>query len=149
MAFIDEGGGSPAEPTAAIAQSVDLIAKQSQTMATSSGLMLSSAQSGGFKIEPGAADALIKACTQSLTDLDNLMDDVNQVRLAPQLGQTPGAKLVSPFTQKVATDDQGIVQAIDNSKTTLQQMVKAYTQAKQNYLNTEDNVAQSLKDIQA
>jgi hypothetical protein len=67
------------------------------------------------------------------------------VSQAPKLGQTPGAKIVSPFTQQVGTDQHGMVPAIESLKKTLADMIRAYQKASTNYAETEAIVAQSLK----
>jgi hypothetical protein len=64
---------------------------------------------------------------------------------APKLGQTPGAKVVAPFTQQVGADQQGMVPAINSLKKTLADMIRAYQKASTNYAETEAIIAQSLK----
>ncbi len=106
---------------------------------------LKAAAGSGFHLEPEAAATLIKSCQESLQELDGLQRHLEQVRQAPMLGQTPGAKVVAPFTQDVATDPQGIVPAINNLQKTLEAMEQAYKQASTNYQETEAIIAQSLK----
>jgi DNA repair exonuclease SbcCD ATPase subunit len=103
----------------------------------------------GFHLEPEAAATLIKACQESLRELDRLQFDLDQIRLAPKLGQTPGAKAIAPFTQDVANDAQGMIPAIKNLESTLQAMEQAYRQASTNYQETEAIIAQSLKQQSA
>jgi hypothetical protein len=99
----------------------------------------------GFHIEPEAAATLIKACQESLRELDHLSSNLMTVSQAPKLGQTPGAKIVSPFTQQVGTDQHGMVPAIESLKKTLADMIRAYQKASTNYAETEAIIAQSLK----
>ena len=109
---------------------------------------LKAAAGTGFHLEPEAAATLIKACQDSLRELDLLQFDLDQIRQAPMLGQTPGAKAIAPFTQKVATDSQGMIPAITNLRKTLEAMEQAYRQASTNYQETEAIIAQSLKQQQ-
>ncbi len=140
----DGGSSSPAD---AIGAAVAQVAAESAKMAASAGQMLSSAQSGGFKITPEACDQWIQALTTCLGELAGVSQQIGRIRQAPKLGQTPGAKVVGPFTQKVATDDQGIVAAYSNSKNTLEQMVKAFQTIKNNYSTTEEQNQQAFRTV--
>lgn len=99
----------------------------------------------GFHIEPEAAATLIKACQESLADLNRLSVHLANLRQAPQLGQSPGAQVIARFTQNVANDSEGIAPAIADLRATLNDMIKAYQQASTNYAETEAIIAQSLK----
>jgi hypothetical protein len=110
---------------------------------------LKAAAGTGFHLEPEAAATLIKACQDSLHELTLLQYDLEQIRQAPMLGQTPGAKAIAPFTQNVANDAQGMIPAIKNLESTLQAMEQAYRQASTNYQETEAIIAQSLKQQSA
>lgn len=119
------------------------IAVQSAQIQVSAQKLATNAGSG-FHIEPEAAATLIKSCMTSLDELNGLHSHVMTVSQAPKLGQTPGANVVAPFTQQVATDPQGIGQAITNLTQTLQDMIKAYHQASTNYAETEAIIRSSL-----
>jgi hypothetical protein len=99
----------------------------------------------GFHIEPEAAATLIKACQDSIHELNDLTNELFLISQAPKLGQTPGARVVAPFTQQVATDEQGVIPAIVSLKKTLADMITAYQKASTNYAETEAIIAQSLK----
>jgi hypothetical protein len=99
----------------------------------------------GFHLEPEAAATLIKACQDSLHELEQLSNELMTITQAPKLGQTPGAKVVAPFTQQVGADQQGMVPAINSLKKTLADMIRAYQKASTNYAETEAIIAQSLK----
>jgi DNA repair exonuclease SbcCD ATPase subunit len=109
---------------------------------------LKAAAGSGFHLEPEAAATLIKACQDSLHELNTLQRDVEQIRQAPKLGQTPGATLIAPFTQNVAMDPQGMIPALTNLQHTLEAMEQAYRQASTNYQETEAIIAASLKHQQ-
>jgi hypothetical protein len=128
----------------AMRQAVNVLATQSQQMADSAKQLLSSAQSGGFGFQPEAADIMIKALQESLADLTKLNDKLILISQAPKLGRTPAAQWVSPFTQQVATDEQGIVRAIGNLWQILTDMIAAYAAAKQHYDETDTVAAQRM-----
>jgi hypothetical protein len=109
---------------------------------------LSAAAGTGFHLEPEAAAILIKSCTDAIHELQLLERHLWTVSQAPQLGRTPGAAIVAPFTQSVATDSQGIVPAVNNLIRTLEAMAAAYQKASTNYQQTEAIIADSLKKQQ-
>lgn len=103
------------------------------------------AAGSGFHIEPEAAATLIGACHDALQQVAGLTIHLADIREAPKLGKTPGATVVSGFTQQVATDDQGIEPALINLRGTLTDMIAAYQKASTNYAETEAIIAKSLK----
>lgn len=128
------------------------VGQQAAQMSGAAGQLKAAAAGGGFKLEPEAADTLIKACQDSLHDLIHIDRQLQQLRQAPKLGETPGAKIVAPFTQQVATGGDGgtgMEQMIGNLRSTLQQMVAAYQAAKRNYQENEQQIAQSMRNQQA
>jgi hypothetical protein len=135
--------GTPAQP-AEMAARVELVVKQSQQI-QSSAKGFAAAAGKGFKIDPTAAATLINSCRNSLDELNGLQQHLSSVTQAPQLGQTPGAQVVAPFTQNVATDPQGIFPAIQNLMKSLQDMIQAYSKASTNYAETEALVHQSMR----
>jgi hypothetical protein len=120
----------------------DAVAAQLRQMAGSAKQLRASAQSGGFGFQPQAAETMIKALRDSILDLDGLNYQLIVISQAPKLGHTPAAQKVSPFTQSVATDDQGIVPMIHNLKQILSDMIAAYEAAKQSYEQSDTRAAQ-------
>jgi hypothetical protein len=102
------------------------------------------AAGSGFHIEPGAAAILIKACMDSIHELNALETHIRSVSQAPKLGTSPGARVIAPFTQQVATDPQGMVPAIQSLMRTLTDMIQAYQKASTNYAETEAIIQASL-----
>jgi hypothetical protein len=98
-----------------------------------------------FHVEPAAAATLIKSCQDALDQLDLLVNSTITLHQAPQLGTSPGANVISKFTQDVATDSQGILPAIISLKATLNDMIAAYRKASTNYAETEAHLAQSFQ----
>jgi hypothetical protein len=112
----------------------------------SSAKSFAAAAGSGFHIEPEAAATLIKACQDSIHELDHLTKELFVIGQAPKLGQTPGARVIAPFTQQVGADEQGMAPAIESLKKTLADMITAYHKASTNYAETEAIIAQSLKN---
>lgn len=128
----------------AMEQAADAMAAQSQQMADSAQQLLASARSGGFGFQPEAADTMIAAVRDSIADLDRLQSDLHVISQAPKLGRTPAALVVSPFTQRVATDEQGMVRTITNLRQVLTDMGSACEEAKKHYDETDTIAAQQL-----
>jgi hypothetical protein len=117
--------------------------KQTTAMQGSASALVSAAGTG-FKLEPEAAAILIKACKDSIDELDSLRTDLSKLQSKPQLGTLPGAQEVAEFTQSVATDGQGIIQGVAQLRATLVQMEQAYRNASTNYQQTEQMVTDML-----
>jgi hypothetical protein len=108
-------------------------ALQARQMADGAKNLLTSAQAGGFGFRPEAADAMITALRDSIDELDTLSQHVAIISQAPKLGRTPAAQVVGPFTLHVATDDQGVAQALRDFRQTMVDMATAYEEAKKHY----------------
>lgn len=142
------GGGESAEEATVLGPAGGaILAMQSQQMANSAKQLLASAQSGGFGFQPEAADTIIKALQESLDDLYDLGSSLDVISQAPKLGRTPAAQVVSPFTQRVATDEQGIVRAVQSLKQVLIDMTAAYQEAKKHYDETDTIAAQRMRRL--
>jgi hypothetical protein len=124
-----------------------VLAVQSQQMVDSAKQVLTAAQSGGFGFQPEAADTMIAALLDSIAALERLNDDLIVISQAPKLGRTPGAQKVSPFTQLVATDGQGIVRMIGNFRQILTDLISAYQEAKRHYDETDTIAAQRMRRL--
>jgi hypothetical protein len=117
---------------------------QTKAMSGSAGNLIEAAGTG-FHLEPDAAAILIKACQDSIKELDRLTSDLRNLEQAPRLGTLPGAVIVSEFTQRVATDHQGMIQGVHQLRATLVQMEQAYQKASTNYQETEQHLTDMLK----
>ncbi|HEV3358680.1 MAG TPA: hypothetical protein VG247_17925 [Pseudonocardiaceae bacterium] len=105
------------------------------------------AAGGGFKLDPHAAASLAAACQAAMDEIRTMSNDLLNIQNAPKLGSLNGAQTVSTYTKNVATDPQGMVQAVQSLNATLQQMHDAYIQASKNYQETNEQVADILKKI--
>ena len=150
---ISPGGGAPPPSVPNINQALanlqsgkGTIADQATVMSGSATNLVASAGTG-FKLDPEAATALIASCDESLKVLDGITQHLMTVREAPKLGATNGARTVSSFTQKVATDPQGIAAAVLNLQGTITQMRHAYQKAVANYQAIEQHVTDSVNKL--
>lgn len=105
------------------------------------------AAGGGFKLDPHAAATLAAACQAAMDKISDMQGDLVNIQQAPKLGTLTGATAVANYTQNVATDPQGMVQAVQSLNATLKQMHDAYIQASKNYQETNEQVADILKKI--
>lgn len=147
MIEVPAGGAQPAQPEASAVQMADrvqMVVRQAAQIQSSAQSFAASAGSG-FHIEPQAAATLINACRDSINELDQVQTHLRSLQQSPPLGETPGAKVVAPFTQSVATDPQGIYPAIQNLVKTLQDMIQAYQKASTDYAETEAIVQASMR----
>lgn len=125
-------------------------ANQAAQMDGSAGNLLKAAGGGGgggFKLDPHAAANLAAACQTAIDHIRDMSGDLMSIQQAPNLGTLNGAQAVATYTQHVATDPQGMLQAMQSLTATLKQMHDAYIQASTNYQETNDQVADILKKI--
>jgi hypothetical protein len=150
---ISPGGGAPPPSVPNINQALANLQSGKGTMADQATVMSGSATNlvasagTGFKLDPEAATALIASCDESLKVLDHIQADLAFVRNAPHLGRTKGALTVSAFTQNVASDHQGIVNAVLGLQATVSQMRQAYQKAVANYQAIEQHVTDSVNKL--
>jgi hypothetical protein len=144
MVLVSEDGGGTVEPVQMLSARMDMVSKQAAQI-QSSAKSFAAAAGKGFHIDPQAAATLIKSCQSALDDLGDLQVHLTAVAVSPQLGQSPGAQVVSPFTQSVATDTGGILPAIQSLQQTLTDMIQAYKKASTNYQETESLIHQSMQ----
>ncbi|HEY3609530.1 MAG TPA: hypothetical protein VGL06_18655 [Pseudonocardiaceae bacterium] len=144
MSTSDSGTGGVAGTGAALGAEIAHVNLQAVQIESSAKSFVAAAGTG-FHLEPEAAATLIKACQDSLHELELLDRELFAIRQAPRLGESPGAKVIAPFTQKVGADQQGMAPAIECLKKTLADMITAYQKASTNYAETEAIIAQSLK----
>jgi hypothetical protein len=102
---------------------------------------------GGFKLDPAAAASLAASCQAAMDHISDMEGDLVTIQQAPSLGTLQGAQAVASYTQNVATDPQGMIEAMQSLQATLKQMHDAYVQASTNYQETNDQVADILKKI--
>jgi hypothetical protein len=144
MVLESAGGGGTAEPMQMLSARMETVTRQAAQI-QSSAKNFAAAAGKGFQIDPQAAATLINSCRHSITDLTDLQAHLYTVAQTPQLGQSPGAQVISPFTQSVATDTGGILPAIESLQQTLTDMIAAYKKASTNYEETEALVQRAIQ----
>jgi hypothetical protein len=102
---------------------------------------------GGFKLDPAVAAKLAAACSTAMEHIRDMQGDLTTIQQAPSLGTLQGAQAVANYTQNVATDPQGMLQAMQSLNATLQQMHDAYVQASTNYQETNNDIADILNKM--
>jgi hypothetical protein len=152
--MFDEGGGATAPaPMPDIEQALAKLdagkgtINDQATVMNGSAANLVAAAGTGFTLDPEAATALISSCEEALNVLGGVAYDLQAVRAAPRLGDTRGARSVSPFTQRVAVDSHGITTAVHNLQGTITQMLDAYKKAVANYQAIEQQVKDSVNTL--
>jgi hypothetical protein len=119
---------------------------QAAQMDGSAGNLLATAGKG-FTLDPQVAANLAAACQTAMDHISDMQIDLRVISEAPKLGTLTGAQTVATYTQNVATDPQGMLQAMQSLNATLQQMHDAYIRASTNYQETNEQVADILKNI--
>lgn len=107
------------------------VGSASATIKDSMNQFAQSAASGGFTVNETGGQALVTAIDNLLDWIDSSGGHLYTLRQNPKLGGSSGGKMVSPFAQKVATDQEGFL-------TVLQQLQESLTTAKQG-INTAMN----------
>ncbi len=119
---------------------------QAAQMDGSAGNLLAAAGKG-FTLDPQAAATLAAACRSAMDTIRGMTRDLDNISQAPKLGTLEGAQVIATYTQNVATDPQGMLQAVESLNATLQQMHDAYLQASRNYQETNEQVADILSKL--
>ncbi len=122
-------------------------AGQAAIMDGSAGNMVSAAGTG-FKIEPSSAAIMAKSCLDGISAIDDMQGSVDVISKASNLGTLHGAQVVANFTQGVATNPgQGYADSLKSLRATLVQMAQAYQKASTNYEETNQQIADAMKNL--
>jgi hypothetical protein len=130
---IDDGGGEPASKS--IMESMANFAK--------------TAAEGGFEISNEGGTHLIKA----IDDFQNWLDDRSEIigvfEQERKLGTSNGAKVIGPYVQQVAGDDQGFITQLRALRDSLHKARDAIELAMENYRRTEEGTRANLKNMES
>jgi hypothetical protein len=137
-------GIGPISNNAAFNPTFQDLAAQAQTTQGSAAELINQAGTG-FHLEPWAAAVLIKCMDDCLIEVETSIRQAYALQEAPQLGTLAGAVTISKFTQAVATDEQGILPAVLALRATFVQMRQAYQKASTNYQETDQMLADIMK----
>ena len=91
------------------------------------------AASGSFAISETGGKALLQAIRNMKDWVDENRGDVSELSIQPKLGESHGAKVMSPFVAKVASDDQGFVPMLMKLRESLEDAEKGINDAMKNY----------------
>jgi hypothetical protein len=103
---------------------------------------------GGFAISQAGADAYVKAIDDALFDLEGVALDLQDLQQETKLGTSPDAQKISQYNMESAMGGAGtlgIVPAIDQLRTALQDARAAMDQAVKNYRAVDDASANAYR----
>lgn len=103
-----------------------------------------SAASGGFAVNESGGQALISAIDQLLEWIGDSGANLFTLRQRPKLGGSAGGKAVSPFTQKVATDQEGFLTVLQQLQESLATAKQGIQTAMNNYRETDASGASKM-----
>jgi hypothetical protein len=129
--YIDDGGGEPASKS--IMESMVKFAK--------------TAAEGGFEISKEGGDHLIKAIDGFQDWIDDRSELIGMLEQERKLGTSNGAKVIGPFAQQVAGDDQGFITQLRALRDSLKEARRGIELAMDAYRRTEEAGEAALKDI--
>lgn len=132
--YLDDGGGGGTPPPKSIMDSMASFAN--------------TAASGGFELtERGGKDLIdvIEEFQGWISDQSEALTTLSQER---KLGSSNGAKVMAPFAQQVATDEQGFITQLKALRESLNKAREGIEKAMENYRRTEDANKASLKNIE-
>ncbi|WP_244989719.1 hypothetical protein [Saccharothrix coeruleofusca] len=119
-----------------------------QAMASSMRGLKQAAESGSFAISESGAQAYIKAIEAAQFDLTDLDSKIALIRQETKLGTSPDGRAMSRYNVDSAlggTGTTGIIPAIDQLKTALEDAKTALQKAIENYREVDDNAANTYK----
>jgi hypothetical protein len=132
--YIDNGGSSDEVTWASIGESMAQFA--------------SMAADGGFEVNQSGGDALLRAIHKmkdwANTEALNLRDLAQEM----PLGTSNAAKVMKPYVQQVAIDEQGFLTQLAKFQQSLANAEQGIRTAMANYQATEDAKAAALSQIQ-
>jgi uncharacterized protein YukE len=102
------------------------------------------ADSGSFAISESGAQAYIKAIDSAQKELRNIDNDLALLRQRVKLGTSPDAEAISQYNQEGAVGGAGttgIVPAVNQLRTALDEARQAMQKAVENYREVDDSAA--------
>jgi hypothetical protein len=130
---IDDGGGEPASKS--IMESMVKFAK--------------TAAEGGFEISKEGGAHLIEAIDGFQDWIDQNSHVIGLLEQERKLGTSNGAKVIGPYTQQVAADDQGFITQLRALRASLKEARRGIELAMAAYEKTESATHANLKNIKS
>ncbi|MBP2339616.1 uncharacterized protein YukE [Saccharothrix coeruleofusca] len=123
-------------------------AQSMQAMTSSMRGLKQAAESGSFAISESGAQAYIKAIEDAQQDLRKLNNHLNDLQQETKLGTSPDAKAMSRYnieSAKGGPGTTGIVPAIEQLRTALEDARLAMQKAVENYRAVDDDHSNSFQ----
>jgi hypothetical protein len=125
------------------------IGKSISGIGASMGAFAGIAAGGGFEVNETGGQALLNALNsmrQWVTEQQGALVDIAQ-RLP--LGSSDTAKVIAPYAQQVATDNQGFLTQLQEFATSLDNAIKGIQTAMANYKATEESKRAAFGGMEA
>jgi uncharacterized protein YukE len=119
-----------------------------QAMTASMVGLKQAAESGSFAISQEGADAYLKAINSAQRDLSRLETQIARVRQETKLGTSPDGTAMARYNQESADGGDGttgIVPAIEQLQSALEEAAAALQKAIENYREVDDSNASTYK----
>lgn len=121
-----------------------------QSMTESMRGLKDAASSGGFKVSHDGAKAYVAAIQRAVDDVNDMEQDLREVVQETKLGTSPDGKTLSRYNQEGAlggAGTTGIVPAIEQLKTALEDALTAMKTILQTYENVDSGNATSIRNV--
>ncbi|MCE7001330.1 hypothetical protein LWC34_00515 [Kibdelosporangium philippinense] len=106
------------------------------------------AASGGFEVNEAGGEALIKAIQRMRDWANGQVLDLRQLAQQMPLGTSHAAKVMKPYVQQVAIDDQGFLTQLAKFVESLDKAEQGIRTAMANYKATEEANRTSLGNME-
>ncbi|WP_285747461.1 hypothetical protein [Lentzea sp. NBRC 105346] len=119
-----------------------------QAMTDSAKQLSAAASSGGFKVSKEGAQAYISALQKAIDDVRGMDLDLLEIQQETKLGTSPDGQTLSRYNNETAlggAGTAGLVPAIDQLKTALDDAKAAMEAVLRNYENVDSSNASSFK----
>lgn len=103
------------------------------------------ANEGGFAVDAGGGEALLRAVHDLADWLDGQLGRLGALDTEPPLGQTAGALAVKPHLRAAAADDQGFLTQLGRLRETLAQAEHGIRAAMSDYQSVDGLNAAGLR----
>jgi hypothetical protein len=131
--YMDDGGGVGA-PIQSIMDSMNAFA--------------GAAASGGFEVSEKAGTDLLGAIDDFQHWITNNSDKLGLLEQQRRLGSSNGAKVMTPYVQQIASDEQGFITQLRALRESLNKAREGISKAMENYRRTEEAKQSSFKTIE-
>jgi hypothetical protein len=132
--YLDDSGGGGTPPPKSIMDSMASFA--------------STAASGGFEVTERGGKDLIDVIDKFQAWIADRSEMIGYLEQERKLGTSNGAKVMAPYVQQVATDEQGFITQLRALDESLAKAKEGIAKAMENYRRTEEANQSNLKNIE-